>query len=63
MLLANGFKDNKVATNLIKDVYRIYLTLFSTILLRSKQISFEADPVATNDNEDKLEGLVSGSRH
>lgn len=42
------------------------LTLFSTILLvllRSKQISLEADSVATNDNEDKLEGLVSGSRH
>lgn len=33
------------------------LTLFGTVLLRSKQISLKTD--AADDDEDKLEGLVS----
>lgn len=37
--------------------------MFGAVLLRSKQISLEADAAAADDNEDKLEGLVSGTRH
>lgn len=36
-------------------------TLFTTILLRSKQISLEAD--AADDDKDELEGLVSDYKH
>lgn len=57
LILANRFKEDKIATELVKDVYRIYLTLFGTVLLRSKQISLETD--AADDDKDKLEGLVS----
>lgn len=41
----------------------MYLTLFGAVLLRSEQISLEADTATIDDDEDKLEGLVSGARH
>lgn len=39
----------------------MYLTLFGTVLLRSKQISLKTD--AADDDKDELEGLVSDLKY
>lgn len=61
LILANRFKEDKIATELVKDIYRICLTLFGTVLLQSKQISLKTD--TADDDKDKLEGLVSDLKH
>lgn len=59
--LANSFKEegNKVATQLVKDIYTSCPTLFATLLLRSEQAGLKAD----NNDDDELEGIVGNARY
>lgn len=59
LVLANGFKEDEVATQLVKDIHKACPSLFATILPRSEQTSLE--PIDDDNNE--LEGIVGDSGH
>lgn len=60
LTLANRFKEDEVATQLVKDIYSRCPTLFATVLLRSEQTGASV----TSDNEDdELDSIVSDARY
>lgn len=63
-VLANGFKEDKIATRLVKDIYTACPTLFATLLLRSEQIGLSEQvglKAASDDNDNELEGIAGNA--
>lgn len=60
LILANRFKEDEVATQLVKDIYSRCPTLFATVLLRSEQTSAS---IASDNEDDELDSIVSDSRY
>lgn len=58
LILANGFREekDKIATQLVKNIYASCPILFATLLPRSEQVGLEA--ITDDDDDDELEGIA-----